>query len=155
MLGEDYLLGLIEPYCAQYALDPQLMYIIMMAESAGNPWAYRYEEGYYKFLVRKEIPTKHKWPPTLLSERVGRATSWGLFQVMGQTAREQGFKHPYLTALLDEKINTEMACKIFAHKLKIATGDLHEALGYWNGSTQYADRILTLYNKVIYDQRHI
>ena len=142
-----FLLTALEPYCSQYNLDVPLMYLVAIAESGGNPWAYRYEAKYYDVLTRKNIPEKHVYPPTLLSERVGRATSWGLFQIMGQTAREHGFKHQYLTVLLDKKINIEMACKIFAAKLLLAKGEIHKALTYWNGSPQYADRILTLYNK--------
>lgn len=62
---------------------------IVCQESAGNPDATRYEPEFYKRYIADKWPGEHE-----------RATSYGLMQIMLQTARERGFKgdfHELLT----------------------------------------------------------
>jgi len=59
--------------------------------------------------------------------------SWGVMQVMGQVAREFGFKEPSLTELCDPATGIEFGCRILAARLARSKGDVSAALLAWNG----------------------
>ena len=113
----------------EHALDPALVCAVIEQESAWNPWAVRYEPG---FLSRYIAPlyTAGKLSAT---EAYTRAMSWGLMQVMGQVAREFGFKEASLTELCDPATGIEFGCRILAARLARAKGDASAALLAWNG----------------------
>lgn len=72
--------------------------------------------------------------PTLTSEKNARATSWGLMQVMGQTAREHDFEDDYLTELcIHPRKGIEWGCRYFAWCLERKNGNTGEALLKYNG----------------------
>ena len=75
----------IEKAAAKYGLDPDYVEAHVMTESSGNPKATRYEPAFYSRYV---VPLKIKDE----KEAKCRATSFGLLQIMGQVAREMGFK---------------------------------------------------------------
>jgi len=83
----------------EFGIDPALVQAFIMVESSGNPLATRYEANFYKRYI---APMLHENAITL-EEATGRATSWGLIQVMGQVAREKGFKEPFETLLIPEE----------------------------------------------------
>jgi len=58
--------------------------------------------------------------------------SWGLCQVMGAVAREQGFRGKYLGALYDPLTNLIYGAKVLAGHLAWAHGDERVALGAYN-----------------------
>jgi soluble lytic murein transglycosylase-like protein len=113
----------------EHALDPALVCAVIEQESAWNPWAVRYEPG---FLSRYIAPlyTAGKLSPT---EAYTRAMSWGLMQVMGQVAREFGFKEASLSELCDPATGVEFGCRILAARLARARDDVPAALLAWNG----------------------
>ena len=64
-------------------------------------------------------------------------------QVMGETARENGFTGP-MPALCDPATALEIGCKVFARKLSAAGDFVHAALQLWNGggNPDYADQVM-------------
>jgi soluble lytic murein transglycosylase-like protein len=133
---------LISLACAtatHYALEPALVCAIIDQESAWNPHAIRYEPAFFAKYVAP-LFTNNKVEPPTNTEAHSRAISWGLMQVMGQSAREMGFAGQFLSELCDPAVGIEAGCVLFAHKLSIARGDLTLALRFWNGgaNTDYA-----------------
>jgi soluble lytic murein transglycosylase-like protein len=75
---------------------------IVCQESSGNPSATRYEPGFFKrYIIKLGLAGE---------EAQGRATSWGLMQLMGQVAREMGFTAPFET-LLDPDVGLYWGCR--------------------------------------------
>lgn len=84
-------------------------------------WAIRYEDGFYaRYLANKNLvgenPNYNK--VSRVTERRARAFSYGLFQIMGQTAREMGFSAPYLAALCWPPDNVHYGIKYLAGRIK-------------------------------------
>lgn len=101
----------------QHGLPPELVRAIVQVESDGNPWATRYEPGFFDRYIKaaaiRPIP-----PCSLLTERQLRAMSFGLMQIMGETARWIGFDGPFLTALCDPEIGLEYGCRYLSRLVK-------------------------------------
>lgn len=135
-----------------YGLDPKLVACIIYQESGGDPDAYRFEDEWYDRHMR---PRKRKdligfvpmGIPTLASEKRARSASWGLMQVMGNTARLIGYKGRWLPALQRPEVNLDIGCKylayLFARAGALAAGPegsterLNWVLYHWNGSREY------------------
>ena len=109
--------ALIERCAMRYDLPPVLVAGIIEVESGGDTWAVRYEEGFYDRYVRIAEPFT-VIPCTKATERRLCATSFGLMQVMGQVARERGFKGPFLTQLCDPELGIEYGCRHLAWTAK-------------------------------------
>ena len=93
-------------------------------ESSWSPYAIRYEPGFYdKYVKGMNLPQ---------TERIARATSWGLLQIMGQVAREYGFQEKYLSALVDPAVNLRLAARILKHRYA-HTRSWRGALAAYNG----------------------
>ena len=125
-----------------YKIDPALVCAVCEHESGGwNPWAIRFEPAFFDRYV---VPM-HLNP----TEGYARAFSYGLMQVMGQTAREFGFKDRYLTELCDPLVGVDYGCKKLSHCLEISKGDIRAALLKYNGGSnlQYPDLVLPLMEK--------
>ena len=67
------------------------------------------------------------------TEARARAFSWGLMQVMGQTAREHGFAESSLASLCDPETALNVGCRVLASKLAAAEDNVAHALSLWNG----------------------
>lgn len=94
---------------SRHGLPVPLVRAIVQVESGGNPWAYRFEPD---FLARYVEPTPRRFGAVSVeSERFGRATSWGLMQVMGQVARERGCDAAFLSALCEPRLGLEYGCR--------------------------------------------
>jgi soluble lytic murein transglycosylase-like protein len=94
--------ALIEKAASYHDLDPNLVLAHVMTESSGNPQATRFEPAFYeRYVLPLNLESK---------EARGRATSFGLLQIMGQVARELGFKGPF-SDLLKPEIGLEWGCK--------------------------------------------
>ena len=130
------LLALARAAAAYHELDPALVCAIVEQESAWNTYAIRYEPG---FRTRYVAPLG--LPPT---EEVARSISWGLMQVMGQVAREHGFDAKFLSALCDPALGLDIGCRVLAHKIASAHGDISAALALWNGGAnrEYSQQVL-------------
>jgi hypothetical protein len=138
----NQLMGTARRIAESLEVDPALFLALCEHESDGWKWAaMRYEPAFYKRYVE---------PQNLLSqtEARARATSWGLGQIMGQTAREFGFKGEFLSELLDPEVGCYFACR----KLKSClarSATVRDALLRYNGGAnpKYPDLVLKLYPK--------
>jgi hypothetical protein len=90
--------------CAQVdSLPPALLAAFIQEESNFNQWATRTEPHYKKkkivITAARKWSKRHGGIPTYYTELDDRSRSYGLMQVMGQLAREQGFDAKYLPEL--------------------------------------------------------
>jgi len=99
-------------------IDPNLVLAIIHVESNENSYAVRYEPKFYEWL--KGRITTENWAsiPTKQTELRLRATSFGLMQVLGQVARENGFEGLYLTELCDPEVGIRYGMRVLAKQLK-------------------------------------
>ena len=125
-------IALAHDVATRHALDPSLICAIIEQESSWNPYAIRYEPAFFAKYVAP-LFTNNKVEPPTNTEAHSRAISWGLMQVMGQSARETGFTGQFLSQLCDPAIGIEAGCALFTHKLAAARGNATQALQYWNG----------------------
>lgn len=123
----------------EHNLPPALVCSIVQRESTWNPFAIRYEPGFFNKYVLPAF-SSDKFDVT---EAKARSISWGLMQIMGQVARESGFKGD-LASLCDPEIGIDIGCRIFVHKMKDNSGDVSRALLAWNGgdNQNYAEEVL-------------
>lgn len=118
----------------EHDLDPRLVAGIVQVESGGDPHAMRYERGY-----RWTVP--FVGGGTQGTETEAQKFSYGLGQIMGATAREHGFKGPWLSMLFDPPTNLQYVCKHLVWLLKRYRGDMHDAISAYNqGSARRTDR---------------
>lgn len=130
------LIALARAIASQHALDPALVCAIIEQESSWDTHAIRYEP-----VFRSRYVAPLGLPPT---EEIARSISWGLMQVMGQSAREHGFAGKFLSALCDPPAGITAGCSVFTAKMSQASGDIQRALALWNGGANpaYATEVL-------------
>ena len=138
---------LIVEHAQKHQISPKLIAAIIHQESKGNPWAVRREHQFFlKYLQYKTEQTIGGYVPqlcTFQTEKMLRSYSFGLMQIMGQTARENGFEGEYLTQLCDPATNIEVGVKLIK-KFVDSTKDIHAALLRYNGGgdEEYPAKIL-------------
>ena len=118
-----------------YGLRAELIAAVIMQESSGIPDARRLEQGFYRrYLLKPDLPGY--FPPDVPRgvELVCRATSWGLMQIMGQTARELGFRGRYFSELEHPAANINIGCRLLANLIKRRGGELQGLLGFNGGA---------------------
>jgi soluble lytic murein transglycosylase-like protein len=135
------LIALAHTAAKSHSLWPELVCAIVEQESSWNRWAVRYEQAFYDRYVAPAIARGALRDET---EARARAFSWGLMQVMGQVARENGFSATSLAALCDPAAGLDLGCRVFAAKLAAAEGNVTRALLLWNGGANpsYPDAVL-------------
>lgn len=139
------LIQLAKDTANKHAVDPSLFCALCDHESQGWQWAaVRYEAGFYARYIDKMVGLTQ-------TEKTMRATSFGLGQVMGQTAREYGFDGHFLTELLEPSAGLEYACRKLARCLKNTT-DINAALLEYNGGGNPSYPALVLANFSKYKQ---
>lgn len=138
---DESLVQLAKQTAIKYGLDPALVCAVCEQESNWNSWASRFEP---RFLARYVQPLGlHD-----LTEIQERAFSFGLMQLMGEVARELGYKGS-IVQLCDPPIGLVLGCQHLANKFKQAGGDTHKALLLWNGGgiLDYPDQVLARVSK--------
>lgn len=95
-------------------------------ESGFDRWAIRYEPAFFNRYV---TPLGLRDP----TEAKARAMSWGLFQVMGQVAREQGFDGRYLSQTVEPWTNCDLAARYLKQLYQRADRTWAGALASYNG----------------------
>lgn len=120
----------------QYGLPATLVKAIVEQESGGNPWAVRFEPNFLHYYV-ETTPTRFG-PVSLETERMHRATSFGLCQVLGQVARELGFQGVFLTELCNPEVGIEYGCKKLA-QLQKRYGVLEDVISGYNAGSPRKD----------------
>jgi soluble lytic murein transglycosylase-like protein len=122
----DARISLARKYGVKYLLDTALICGLVDHESSWNPFAIRYEPAFYA----EYIQNMRGLTPT---EMTARAQSWGLGQIMGQTAREFGFAGRFLSELCDPDTGLDFACKKLSKCLTDSGNDVDKALQRYNG----------------------
>lgn len=132
----------VKEKAASLGIDPALACAIVEQESGGNPWAIRYEPDFYRHYVASQSLS-----PT---EKTARSISWGLFQTMGQSVRDAGYKGD-LAALCDPDTGLTWGLAVLQKKLALAHGDVRRGLLFWNGGSNksYPDEVLAKVPKYI------
>ena len=148
----------------KHSLSPQLVAAIIYQESKGNVYAYRFEPNFFKRLdLRPRNLMAGHIPefPSLANEKRARAVSYGLMQILGETARVMGFKNQYLLALIEPKTNVNLGCAYLKKLMEKAKArglegrkQERQALLWYNGGGDktYPDKIFShIESLVIYD----
>lgn len=135
------MIALAKETAARHALAPEIVCAVCEQESSWNPWAIRYEPAF-----RQRYVAPLGLPPT---EEIARSISWGLMQVMGETAREAGFTEKFLSALAGPATGLEFGCIVLADKFSRADNNPSQALQLWNGGANpdYAAQVLARTNQ--------
>jgi hypothetical protein len=108
MALKDEVAPFIHKHCDAYGINPAWVRAIITQESSWNPCAIRYESSYqWLFEVEK---CANLAQVTLATELVTQKMSWGLGQIMGALAREQGLAGQ-IPLLLTPEINIKHMCK--------------------------------------------
>ena len=127
-------LAFVTPIAQKYGLEPSLVCAVCEQESDWEPGAVRFEPAFLRHYVA----------PLHLEffESLNRATSWGLMQIMGQTAVEFGY-FGILSDLRDPEQGVIYGCKKL-QKCFFVHGDEENALLAYNGggSANYASQVL-------------
>jgi soluble lytic murein transglycosylase-like protein len=124
-MTQDELIQLAKNMAIQNGLDPALVCAVCEQESTWDVFAVKFEPD---FFAKYEAPLH-----LATTEEYTRAISWGLMQVMGQTAREFGFTGRFLSQLSDPQIGVLFGCRKLKRCLAISSGDVETALGHYNG----------------------
>lgn len=155
---QAYVSALVVETSIRYELDPKIVAAIIYQESVKGSetlldaiCASREERGFYRLYIAGKPLTgfvpKKGLPPSEDTERRERSFSYGLMQVMGATARENGLTSQYIGMLMFPNINIEIGCRYFAKLLKEEGGNIREALRRYNGlppgDYTYANLILS------------
>jgi soluble lytic murein transglycosylase-like protein len=144
------------------SLEPDVVQALVEQESNYNPWAWNPEQRYrYFWDVKKnkpfrtitDIESSNEFPPhdfpTVLGDNDqewwAQQSSWGLMQVMGAVAREQGYMEPYLTQLVDPATNLRLGCAHLASQFKWSRG-LYIGLGGPSAEYRILIAALAAYN---------
>jgi hypothetical protein len=98
------LLPFIESSASRYGIDPSWIAAIITQESQWKIQALRYESSYP--YVYEVVNFAKLVKVSLATELCTQKISWGLGQVMGALAREQGFKGP-MPDLLHPDVNID------------------------------------------------
>jgi hypothetical protein len=151
-MTQNELIALARAQAAAHGLPPEVVCAVCEQESGDrnpdpetgrenwDPWAIRYEPAFYRryiqlLLVQGELHDE--------TEARARAFSWGLMQVMGQTARESGYTG-HMAGLCDPATGTDVGCRVLVKKLAEAGGDTKYGLLLWNGGSDplYPQQVL-------------
>jgi len=137
---------IIEDKAAEFQIDADLIEAFCMTESSGNPHAIRYEDAFYQRYTENMAFSE--------SEDKGRATSYGLMQIMGEVARELGFKGAF-TELFDPATGLEYALKHLKRFIvKYQAEGLDYAIASYNAGSPRFDDSGHFVNQKYVDQVH-
>jgi soluble lytic murein transglycosylase-like protein len=115
--SQDEARWLVEEWAKKYELDPVVVAAVVLQESAGNPWAIRYEPN-YRWLYPAGGPLLVPRGVSEATEVAQQKTSFGLMQVLGAVAREHGCADPFLTVLCQPAKGLEYGCRHLAKQKK-------------------------------------
>jgi soluble lytic murein transglycosylase-like protein len=136
------LTNLAKDQAKQFSLGPALVCAVVEQESEWNPWAIRSEKA---FEVRYIDPMGLK----NVTEVWSRSMSWGLMQLMGETAREFGFTGKYLSQLCEPPTGLLWGCKKLRRCFDLHPNDNEKALLAYNGGSNpnYDNEVLARVRK--------
>jgi Transglycosylase SLT domain len=139
---------LIDGVCNLHTLNREIVAGLIAVESGGVWWRRRFEPAFYDHYIRNKelglLPGYVHLPGRdSATEKLDLATSWGLMQIMGQTAREAGFNKEMET-LLFPKTNVAFGAKKLRACLEREKFDYEKALLRYNGGANagYPTKVL-------------
>lgn len=109
-----------------HGLDPVLIEAVVWQESGDKRYAFRYERHLFESLIYGNRKAKAGMFGPLA------ACSYGLMQILLETAAEEGFDGPP-EELFDVTPGLDAGCKHLARLLAWAKGNEHQALAAYNG----------------------
>jgi soluble lytic murein transglycosylase-like protein len=138
----DLLVAAARRTAGAHFLDEALVCAVVEQESHWNPWAIRYEPAFFTRYIGPHIEQ------FTATEAKARAFSWGLMQVMGQTARELRYSGPFAQLCVPE-MGLEWGCRRLQRALDHSAGNIHTALQAYNGGANphYAGEVLARMDK--------
>jgi hypothetical protein len=133
---EKYIEDAVATMAASYQLPLVVVRAMTIHESIGGiAVAMRFEPDFYNNYLKGKTPNfrPHKacsWE----TERIGRATSWGLMQIMGETARCTGFQG-WFPELCQPLAGLEWACRYLRRLVDhyLADSDWPTVMRAYNG----------------------
>ncbi|MEW6265319.1 MAG: transglycosylase SLT domain-containing protein [Thermodesulfobacteriota bacterium] len=146
---------LIQSASERHGLDPGLTAAVVLAESAAQPAAVRFE-AHYRWLFKPESVK-----PDICSietEVMLQKISFGLMQIMGAVARERGFQG-WLTELCRPEQGLEYGCRHLAWLLD-RFSPIEAAVSAYNQgfprrgpdgrylNQPYVDKVMNLYHRI-------
>ncbi len=138
----------------RHHLPPALIAGVIQEESRFALWATRHEPRYQRNRrVRNAALSwihSHAGGPNSATELDDRARSYGLMQVMGETAREQGFAAPYLAELYLPENAIEHGARLLAKLLARYPHDTLAAISAYNQGTARKRRGVYLNARYVY-----
>ena len=138
--------GLIQQTANVYGLPADLLRAQVYRESSFDPYAFRYEDAYFERYI-KDTPEARGYSFGPLA-----ACSYGLLQILLETALEQGFTDRP-ERLFDPRVGLAWGAKYLRHCLALTGGASHTALARYNGTgpaaLHYADAIYTLAGRTL------
>lgn len=146
-MTKDELQKLAVMVALNMGLDPALVCAMCATESSWNPDATRYEPAFYNRYISAMKGLSEE-------EMENRATSFGLLQIMGQVAREQGYDDPLENLLKNPVDGLTQGCKklrkcisMESHEHSTYANDRAAALLRYNGGGDagYPGRVMEHY----------
>jgi soluble lytic murein transglycosylase-like protein len=129
----------IERAATDYTLPASLIAAVIQEESRFDEWATRAEPRYMRSWKVRRSATRfaraHRLGPTAFTELMDRSRSYGLMQVMGETAREQGFDPPFLAELYLPQNAIAHGAMLLKRLLKRYHNDTLSAISAYNQGT--------------------
>lgn len=125
-------------------LDPLLIGAFVMTESGGNQFAARYESTWKYIINPAEFSAVVG--TSLATETMFQASSWGLMQVMGGTARSDGFRDSFPKLCVPE-VGLLWGCLHLA-KLTKKYSVLTDAIAAYNAGSPQKDGLGNYKNAV-------
>jgi len=103
------LLPMVATVAGRHNLPTDLAAAMVLQESTWNRFVNRFEKDFYKtYIEGKDLDFRPRHCLEI-TEALGRATSWGLLQVMGATARQYGFRG-WFPELCEAESGLEYGC---------------------------------------------
>ena len=144
----------IESAAAREAIPASLIAAVIQEESRFDPWATRAEPRYMRNRAVRRAAARfvklHPHGPTAFTELVGRAQSYGLMQVMGETAREQGFAPSFLAELYIPRNAIAHGAMLLAQLLRRYHNDTLAAISAYNQGTPHKRRGIFVNARYVY-----
>jgi soluble lytic murein transglycosylase-like protein len=134
---------LASKWADKYGIDLALICAVAAHESSWNPAAVRFEPA---FEARYIKPANPSMPST---RDLTLAMSFGLMQIMGETAVEFGFTGKFLTELCDPDVGLDYGCRKLQKCLNLHGGDVNAGLLAYNGGSDltYPGAVLQFKNE--------
>lgn len=129
-----------------YVIDASWIRAIIAQESSWNQYAIRYEPT-YTYLYKPSDFSK-KLNISLATETVCQELSWGLGQIMGAVARQQGHDGP-MGELFQPETNIKHIC-LTLHHLKNLSPNIDDIFAMYNGGPSAIHLVNSKYKNQAY-----